>query len=78
MESTSYVLSFRIVFFLPCDNGLDFLHELDLYENSINQSNQQPASQNSNLFGSKLQIAAHMAHSLHTRLFYQAQQGGCS
>ena len=24
MESTSYVLSFRMVFFLPCDHGLDF------------------------------------------------------
>ena len=24
MESTSYVLSFRVVFFLPCDHGLDF------------------------------------------------------
>ena len=24
MESTSYVLSFRMVFFLPCDRGLDF------------------------------------------------------
>ena len=24
MESTSYVLSFRMVFFLPCDDGLDF------------------------------------------------------
>ena len=28
MESTSYVLSFRMVFFLPCDHGLDFLHQL--------------------------------------------------
>ena len=27
MESTSYVLSFRMVFFLPCDHGLDFLHQ---------------------------------------------------
>ena len=24
MESTSHVLSFRMVFFLPCDHGLDF------------------------------------------------------
>ena len=24
MESTSYVLFFRMVFFLPCDHGLDF------------------------------------------------------
>ena len=24
MESTSYVISFRMVFFLPCDHGLDF------------------------------------------------------
>ena len=24
MESTSYVLSFRMVFFLPCDHALDF------------------------------------------------------
>ena len=24
MESTPYVLSFRVVFFLPCDHGLDF------------------------------------------------------
>ena len=31
MESTSYVLSFRMVFFLPCDHGL-------LCEKSINQS----------------------------------------
>ena len=38
MESTSYVLSFRMVFFLPCDHGLDFfLHQL-LFENSINRS----------------------------------------
>ena len=36
MESTSYVLSFRIVFFLLCDHGLDFLHYLN--ENSVNQS----------------------------------------
>ena len=28
MESTSYVLSFRMVFSLPCDHGLDFLHQL--------------------------------------------------
>ena len=28
MESTSYVLSFRMVFFLPCDHGLDFWHQL--------------------------------------------------
>ena len=28
MESTSYVLSFRVVFFLPCDHGLVFLHQL--------------------------------------------------
>ena len=28
MESTSYVLSFRMVFFLPCDYGLDILHQL--------------------------------------------------
>ena len=33
MESRSYVLSFRMVFkersvFLPCDHGLDFLHQL--------------------------------------------------
>ena len=36
MESTSYVLSFRMVFFLPCDHGLDFLH--NLCENSTNRS----------------------------------------
>ena len=35
MESTSYVLSFRMVFFLSCDHGLDFLHQL---MTSINQS----------------------------------------
>ena len=29
-ESTSYVLSFRMVFFLPCDHGLDFLHQLSM------------------------------------------------
>ena len=28
MESTSYVLSFRMVFFLPYDHGLDFGHQL--------------------------------------------------
>ena len=27
-ESTSYVLSFRMLFFVPCDHGLDFLHQL--------------------------------------------------
>ena len=27
-KSTSYVLSFRMVFFLPCADGLDFLHQL--------------------------------------------------
>ena len=27
-ESTSYVLSSRMVPFLPCDNGLDFLYQL--------------------------------------------------
>ena len=37
MESTLYVLSFRMVFFLPCDHGLDFSISL-LCENSINQS----------------------------------------
>ena len=28
MESMSYVLSFRMVFFLSCDHGLDFRHQL--------------------------------------------------
>ena len=36
MESTSYALSFRMVFFLPCDHGLDF--DISLYEDPINQS----------------------------------------
>ena len=34
-SSTSYVLSFRVVFFC---HGLDFLHQLRLCEKSINQS----------------------------------------
>ena len=38
MESTSYVFSFRMVFFLPCDHELDFGINLLLCENSINQS----------------------------------------
>ena len=33
---TSYALSFRMVFFLPCDHGLDF--DISLCENSTNQS----------------------------------------
>ena len=28
MKSTWYVLPFRMVFFLPCDHGLDFWHQL--------------------------------------------------
>ena len=36
VENTSYVVSFRMVFFLPCDHGLDFCHQLILCENSIN------------------------------------------
>ena len=31
-------LYFRMVFFLSCDHGLDFLHEFILCENSINQA----------------------------------------
>ena len=36
MESTSYVLSFRMVFFLPCDHGLNFWHQL-MWEFNQNQ-----------------------------------------
>ena len=36
IESTLYVLSIRMVFFLPCDHGLDF--DISLCENLINQS----------------------------------------
>ena len=37
MESTSYVLSFRMVFFLPWDHGLNFLHQLMLeFNQSVN------------------------------------------
>ena len=37
MESTSYVLSFRMVLFLPCDHGPDFLHHLmSEFNQSIN------------------------------------------
>ena len=39
MESTSYILCFRMVLFLPCDHELDFLHQL-ICENSINQTMQ--------------------------------------
>ena len=39
MESTSYVLSFRMAFFLPCDHGLYFFY-ISLCENSINSINQ--------------------------------------
>ena len=35
MESTSYVLSFRMMFFLPYDHGLDFLHQLIKYFGEI-------------------------------------------
>ena len=38
MESTSYVLSFRMVFFLPCDLGLDFFTSAYVRIQSINQS----------------------------------------
>ena len=39
MESTSYVLSFRMVFFLPCDHGLDFFTSAYYVRiQSINQS----------------------------------------
>ena len=39
MESTSYVLSFRMVFFLPCDHGLGF-SSAQVCENSIKSINQ--------------------------------------
>ena len=39
LNRTSYVLSFRMVFFyLLCDHELDFFHRLNICENSINQS----------------------------------------
>ena len=38
MESTSYVLSFRIVFFLTYDHGLDFFTSAYVRIQSINQS----------------------------------------
>ena len=38
MESTSYVLSFRMVFFLPCDLGLDFFTSVYVRIQSINRS----------------------------------------
>ena len=39
MESTSYFFSFRVVGFLLCDHGLDFLHQLtNVCGNSIIKS----------------------------------------
>ena len=38
MESISYVFPFRMVIFLPCDHGLDFLHKLICEDPIKNQS----------------------------------------
>ena len=59
MESTSYVLFFRTVFFLPCDHGLDFLHQL-MWE--FNQPNNQIMSGRSPPLHRTLTLIAMQGH----------------